>query len=267
MFDSGLGGLTVLDAIRALAPDLDVVYFADTIHVPIGDRPLEQIAAFGYDNVQHLLQFHPAAIVIACGSTCSAFDAKGSPEAPVPLLGIVEPGAREATALSRGKAIGVIATAATIAGGVFERAIRALAPDARVTSVPAPALVPIVEDGDLEGERARRAVAIACRPLVAARCDAVILGCTHYPHLRRWFVEALGPSVMLIDPALATARELVELLGPADPATTGSEGAVTFEVSADAAAFAALAERVTGERLGSVRQVDVRRRGDLSPRP
>ena len=240
MFDSGLGGLTVLGALQRKIGAVDVVYYADTAHVPYGDRALEEVDGFARAIIGKLLEEDPALIAIACGTTCSAFDRLGWPQLPVPLIGLVGPGARAAAIASRNGSIGVVATNATIRSGVFERALRAVRADARVTGVGAPALVPLVESGRWDSDEARAAVAACCAGLRAAACDTVILGCTHFPHLRRWFADALGPEVRLIDPADAVADEVAALI----PFAAGA-GSVRFEVSGDRDAFMSAAVRLT----------------------
>ena len=248
MFDSGLGGLTVLGAIRALVAATDVHYYADTIHVPYGDRQLEQVAGFARRIIDRLLEHDPAAIVIACGTTCSAFDALGWPEISVPLLGLVEPGARAASAATSSGSIGVIATNATAKSGVFERNILKLRPDAMVKTVGAPALVPIVESGAWASERARDAVTAYCAGFVQAGCDTVVLGCTHYPHLAAWFSAALGPSVRIVDPGVACAQDAARILLRLEP----EEARLSIEVSGDPDAFAASATLLTGVKIDDV---------------
>ena len=234
MLDSGLGGLTVLTALRALVPRADVVYFADTANVPYGDRALGEIAALGTRISERLAAVHdPCMVIVASGTTCGAFDRHGWPKVGVPLVGVIEAGARSAVRATRTGSIGVIATTGTVASGSFERSLRTFKSDARVTNVAAPALVPIVEAGESSSERAQLAVAAACTPLIAGACDAVILGCTHFPHLRRWFQVALGPGVALVDPADECAAEAVARL----PAAGGS-AAFVCEVSGDERLFA-----------------------------
>lgn len=250
--DSGAGGLTVLAAIAARLRNIEVIYYADTAYVPYGDRPLEDIAFLGNAIARHLQKFEPAAIVVASGSTCAAFDACGWPETAAKMVGVVDPGARAAAASSKSGAIAVVATSATIASRIFDRAIMSIAPDARVTGVPAPALVPIVEAGESKSERARRAVATVCRPILGARCDTVILGCTHFPHLQRWFEEALGTDVAIIDPALGAAEEVVDLVG------AGGTGdfRLIVEVSGSADDFAANAVQLSDMKIDELRRVD-----------
>lgn len=251
--DSGAGGLTVLTAIRKRVPDVDVIYFADTAHVPYGDRPLEEIARLGAATSRHLQNFSPAAMVVASGSTCAAFDACGWPLDNPNMIGVADAGAREAVAASVRGAIAVIATTATVRGQIFDRAITALAPGARVIGVPAPALVPIVEAGESDSERARRAVAIVCRPVLAAHCDAVILGCTHFPHLQKWFAQALPLGVAIVDPAIGVAEEVAELLEPLPPGS----GLLEVDVTGDERDFAANAARLSGVQIDSLRHVEL----------
>jgi glutamate racemase len=250
MFDSGLGGLTVLGAVRGLINATDVYYYADTAHVPYGDRELEQVASFARRIIERLLQHDPSAIVIACGTTCSAFDKLGWPTVPVPLIGLVEPGARSACATTNG-AIGVIATNATVKSGVFERKILEIRPNTVVKSVGAPALVPIVEGGRWATQQARDAVTASCTALKQAGCDTVVLGCTHFPHLLSSFAAALGPGVRIVDPGTASAQEAVRILARMEPLA----GKVSFEVSGDPDAFAATATLLSGLKIDDVKQV------------
>lgn len=251
MFDSGLGGLTVLGAVRALIGSVDVHYYADTAHVPYGDRELAQVAGFARRIIDRLLEHEPAAIVIACGTTCSAFDTLGWPKIAVPLVSLVEPGARAACAATENGNIGVIATNATIRSGVFERKILEIKPGALVKSVGAPALVPIVESGRWASTHARDAVTAYCAGLTRAGCDTVVLACTHFPHLRAWFEAALGPDVRIVDPGAACAQDAVRLLARLEPAPSG----LSFEVSGDPAAFASSATLLSGVKIDDVRKV------------
>jgi len=248
MFDSGLGGLTVLSAVRSSIDATDVVYFADTAHVPYGDRTLEEVSGFARRIIAHLMEREPAMIAIACGTTCSAFDKLGWPDIGVPLLGLVGPGSRMAASASRSGAIGVVATNATAKSGVFDRAIHAERAHAVVTSIGAPALVPIVERGDWATEDARAAVAACCEPFVRAKCDAVVLGCTHFPHLTTWFRDALGPGVRIIDPGEALGHDAAKILSALEP----QSGATDFEVSGDPDAFAKKAAVLLGAPASAV---------------
>ena len=259
LLDSGLGGLTVLSALRALTIDTDYVYFADTAHVPYGGRELSDVATLGAAIVKRLLVHEPSVIVVASGTTCAAFNDAGWPVSTVPLVGVVSHGALAAAAASRNGAIGVIATHATVKSGVFEREILKYRPDARVTSVAAPALVPIVESGGWASARAREAVALYCGQILRDGCDTLILGCTHFPHLTAWFRTTLGDDVTLVDPAAACAAKVSQMIAGLEQ----SRGALSFEVSGDKDEFAANAQLLTGTRIDSLRHVDLRLDGKV----
>ena len=261
LLDSGLGGLTVLHALRTLAPDPDVVYFADTANVPYGDRSLDEVASLGARIVERLSTYDPAAIIIASGTTCAAFDTCGWPASDAPLVGVIDAGAAMALRASRRGAVGVIATRGTIDSGCFERALLALAPGTRVTNVAAPALVPIVEAGESNSERANAAVLAACPRFRTAQCDAVILGCTHFPHLRAWFAAALGPGVALVDPAEECAARCIALLAERNirSAPSAAQGAAQFicEVSGDEREFARYAQMLGAPPMTSCTHVSL----------
>jgi glutamate racemase len=252
MLDSGLGGLTVLTELQRARADIDVVYFADTARAPYGDRPLRDVATFGQQIVQRARRYEPALMIVASGTTCAAFEAIAWKPDDMPIVGVVAAGARAAAALSASGRIGVIATAATIASGIFERKLRDVKPSLQITSVGAPKLVPLVESGQWASDEAKTAVAQYCEPFRAAGCDAVILGCTHFPHLLPWFERALGASVVLVDPAPACAQASAAMVAQGDPA----QGSLTFEVSGDADQFAQHAFDIAGVRAETVRHVD-----------
>lgn len=250
MFDSGLGGLTVLAQLRREMPDADIVYAADTARVPYGDRPLAQVAGFARDIIVHLTRHDPSLIVIACGTSCSAFEELGYPASDVPLLPVVDSGARAAARASSGGQIGVIATAATARSGVFERKIRQALPAARVTTVGAPKLVPLVESGAWHTPEADAAVADACKALTGS--DTVVLGCTHFPLLRESFTRALGADVVLADPAVECAKTATLMLSDAEPGA----GSLTFLISGDVESFVRHAAALGQAETARVHSVD-----------
>lgn len=253
MFDSGLGGLSVLTALRRALPDVDVIYAADTARVPYGDRPLAQVEGFSRQTISRLRRYNPSLLVIACGTTCSAFDAaRFVPD--LPTLAIVDCGVGAAAAGGPTARVGVIATAATISSGIFERKLKAQQPNTHVTSVSAPKLVPLVESGKWASDEAAAAVNEYCEPLRTAGCDAVILGCTHYPLLQPCFAQALGKDIPIIDPAHACAAMAAKMLA----GLPRGEGSLTFEVTGDVEEFTRAATRLCGVRATTTRQVDVR---------
>jgi glutamate racemase len=252
MFDSGLGGLTILTALQRRIPDADIIYAADTARVPYGDRTLEEVAGFARQIIAYLEQYAPSLLIIACGTSCSAFDALGQPQTSMLLLPVVDCGVRAALETSKRGRIGVVATAATIHSGVFERKIKRALPQASITSVSAPKLVPLVEAGAWRSEAARDAVEQCCAPFRGAACDTVVLGCTHFPHLEVWFRCALPADVALIDPALECARQAAVVLEPLKAGT----GTITFEVSGSPDEFMSRAADLADVAGSQVRRVD-----------
>lgn len=240
MFDSGLGGLTVLRALRSRLPDADIAYAADTAHLPYGDRSLNEVKGFATAIIQWLQRADPSVIVIACGTTCSAFHVFGAPDVcGVPMIPVVHAGAKAAARIMGADPVGVVATAATIHSKIFEDLIRRERAEAQVVSVAAPSLVPLIEAPDGDPVRLHDAIAGYCAPLLAARCATLVLGCTHYPLVRSVFEEVAGGAVRLIDPAEACAERAESILEGSAP----GRGELRFAVSGDPAVFARSASR------------------------
>jgi glutamate racemase len=248
LYDSGVGGLTVLHALRAAGIDTPVVYFADQAHVPYGDKTDAQIQGFLTENVRLLESLGVDAIVTACNTSCAVAQTHGWPPARVRILDLIATaGAHFAGTPYR--RIGVVATAATVRSGAYGRAIRRASPDATVIEVAAPALVPIVERGDAGSLAARDAVLAAVEAL-PSDLDALVYGCTHYPLLDRWFEGALPAGVARIDPAqaqAAAAGALVASLGIA-----GGDGSTSYYTNGDAVAFEAAVRRIGVDPAGRV---------------
>jgi glutamate racemase len=212
IFDSGLGGLTVAQAIVERLPHESTLYFGDTARVPYGPKSPETVRRYSLEIMRWLLGEGVKAIVIACNtSTAHALDALRS-ASPVPVLGVIEPGARAAVAASGGEPIGVIGTAGTIKSGAYERAIRALAPDIEIVSRACPLLVPLVEEGWLNHPATQLVAEEYLAPVRARNVATLVLGCTHYPLIKPLLQEVIGIGVRLIDSARETAAALAEIL-------------------------------------------------------
>jgi glutamate racemase len=212
VFDSGIGGLTVVAAIMQALPNERVVYVGDTARVPYGPKSPETVVRYSRQIAHWLLEQHVKAIVIACNTaTAHALDTLQR-ECPVPVIGVVQPGARAAVAATHTGHIGVIGTNGTINSGAYQRAIAALAPDAVVTQLACPLLVPLVEEGWLNHPATRMIVQEYLAPLRDQAVDTIVLGCTHYPLLAPLIQETVGPAVMLVDSAAETARALNAVL-------------------------------------------------------
>jgi glutamate racemase len=207
IFDSGLGGLTVLRRVREALLHQDMLFFADQAHVPYGDRAPDDLLRLMQQNVGWLDGEGVDVIVQGCNTSCAIASVYGWPKTRAPIIDLIE-SAAVAVERSGCKRIGVVATAATARSGAYKRRILSRVPDAEVFEIAAPALVPLVEAGKLHGEEPREAVADACAPL--DDIDAVVLGCTHYPLIAAHFEAYFGPYVQVIDPAIVHAERVVD---------------------------------------------------------
>jgi glutamate racemase len=248
LYDSGLGGLTVLAAVRAAGITQDVVYFADQAHSPYGDKSDAEIHGYLRDNLALLAEQRVEAVVTACNTSCAVAQRLGWPETPVPVLDLIATAGRS-FATTPHRRVAVIATAATVRSGAYGRAIRAARPDVDVVEIAAPKLVPIVERAEADSAGARDAVAeiVAAVPRDAG---AIVYGCTHYPLLDRWFAELLGSAVERIDPAAAQAAETARLVAARGVAPGASTTA--YYTNGDPDAFERAVRRWTGDRIGRV---------------
>jgi glutamate racemase len=210
IFDSGLGGITVVRRLREALPMHDIIFFADQAHVPYGDRSADELLSFMKYNLAWLDAEGVDAIVQGCNTTCATASRFGWPATRAPILDLID-SAAIAVERSGFKRIGVVATAATASSRAYTHHIRARVPHADVIEVAAPALVPLVEERKLEGDEPAQAVARACEPLIG-RVDAVVLGCTHYPLLEPHFERCFGPGVTVLDPAVVQSERAVELV-------------------------------------------------------
>lgn len=220
LFDSGLGGLTVLRQVHARHPHSPCLYLGDTARVPYGQRSPEDIRAIAREVVRWLRLQHVGVLVMACNtSNALAFDVAVA-EAGVPVVGLID----SAAAVIDSERVGVLATPATVASGAYRRAIHAIRPHARVVEVGCPAFVPLIEAGDLQDPALQAAAREYVAPLLEAAVDTVVLGCTHYPLLRPLLSELLPPEVRLVDPAEAAVQRLGPLLASLGDVPEGERG-------------------------------------------
>src|SRR5256714_7577712 len=215
VFDSGIGGLTVARALFERLPRESVIYFGDTARVPYGPKSPETVRRYSGEILAYLLRRGVKAVVVACNTSTAHALGSLKEQSPVPVVGVIEPGARAAVAATKTGTIGVIGTAGAIASGAYERAIKALRPDARVHGQACPLFVPLVEEGWVEHPAAELIAREYLEPLRRAKVDDLALGCTHYPLLKPLLARVMGSDVTLVDSAeetaTAVAREL-ELL-------------------------------------------------------
>lgn len=213
VFDSGLGGLTVAREIMRNLPGERIVYFGDTARVPYGNKSKQTIVRYSRQIVRFLKTQGIKAIVIACNTASALAIDEVAAEAGMPVIGVVEPGARVAAKVTRNKNIGVIGTKATVQTGAYIRAIHAIDPDINIIGQACPILVPLVEEGWTHDRITDEILMRYLDDLLEHGVDTIILGCTHYPLLRNAIRRLVGPDVSLVNPAYETALELERMLG------------------------------------------------------
>ena len=258
IFDSGVGGLTVVRALAERLPNEAMVYFGDTARVPYGPKSRETVRRYAREASTLLMSRGVKMVVIACNTaTAHAWDVLQR-ELPVPVLGVIEPGVQAAVAASRTGRIGVLGTAGTIASGVYDFAIRTRLPDARVYAQPCPLFVPLVEEGYVEHPATRLVTEEYLRPLRELDVDVTILGCTHYPLLRPLLQDVLGPEVTLVDSGAETAAHVHDLLEAQALLRTSPEApGHTFIASDSPLRFREVGRRFVGSLMGRVEEFDI----------
>jgi glutamate racemase len=253
VFDSGIGGLTVARELMRQLPSESIIYFGDTARVPYGPKSPDTVRRYSREIAAYLRERGVKALVVACNTATAHALGTLQAEESMPVVGVVQPGARAAVSASRGGRIGVIGTVGTIRSGAYERAIRALRPDAHVIARPCPLFVPLVEEGWLEHEATRMVAREYLGAFASERVDTLVLGCTHYPLLKPLIAEVLGPEVALIDSAeqtAAEARRTLEARGLLAPA--GSVPVRRYVASDAPDQFLRMAERFLGAPLDGV---------------
>ncbi len=259
VFDSGIGGLTVAQEVIRQLPHESVIYFGDTARVPYGPKSPETVRRYSREIAAFLRDEGVKGIVIACNTATAHALTTLRDELDMPVIGVVEPGARAAVAATSGGHIGVIGTAGTIKSGAYERAIRAISPDVMITARACPLLVPLVEEGWTDHDATRLVIKEYLEPLIAADIDTLVLGCTHYPLLKPILREVLGTSVRLIDSAEETAAETARTLANNEIAARGdAEPSYRFVASDDPLQFLQLGQRFLG---GTMEGVEIRTLG------
>ena len=208
IFDSGVGGLTVAKAIMEKIPGYDIIYFGDTAHTPYGTKSPETVMGYTVNNIEFLLSQGASVIVIACNTASSVATAGVLERFDVPIFEVITPAVKLAVSASKKFRFGVIGTRATITSGIYEKKILEMRPAAKIYSVACPLLVPLVEEGWLNKPEAAMIVKKYLHPLKTRRIDTLILGCTHYPLLKKVIQRKAGKQVHLIDSSISVAGDI-----------------------------------------------------------
>lgn len=260
IFDSGVGGLTVLREIHKALPQEDTVYLGDTARVPYGTKSPETVVRYAHEITEFLVSRDIKLLVVAC-NTASAVALDSLKEVfPIPIVGVIEPGARRAVSVTKSGRIAVIGTEGTVKSSAYTKAIKRLAPEVQVVTRACPLFVPLVEEGWVDNDVARLTARTYLQGLREEGVDTLVLGCTHYPLLKRIIGETVGMDVKLVDSAEETARTVAEILrggGLLRPAA--EQGNHHYFVTDVPAGFIRVGNRFLGGKLGDVYQVNLER--------
>jgi len=257
VFDSGVGGLTVLHECLVTMPNEDFVYLGDHARLPYGPRPLEEIARFAHEIATYLESEGVKLAVVACNAATSAALPGLQASLTVPVVGVIAPEAAAAVRATRNRRIGLLATQATVAAGRYEALVRTLDAGVRFSAVACPSLVPLIEAGEQTVDAVREYAA----PLKAAGCDTVILGCTHYPLVAPMLQRIFGRGVTLVTSGEGVARGVERALAARDllnPRT--DEGDYSFQTTGDVRSFKNLGTRFLQMPLSDIAHIDLQTR-------
>ena len=260
VFDSGVGGLTVVAELRRLLPNEAIYYIGDTARVPYGGKSPATIERYSVEISGMLLAQEAKMIVVACNTASAAAIPKLEASLPVPVTGVILPGAKAAVSTTHNGHVGVIGTRGTVRSGAYEKAIHALAPDVRVTSQACPMLVPAIEEGWFDSEITDAIISRYLGDLIHSGIDTLVLGCTHYPLLKPALARFLGPEIRLVDSAENCAiavRELLAQHGIAAPDET--PGTLEVALTDPPDGFLPVAEEALGLTVGEIHIAAVQR--------
>lgn len=258
IFDSGIGGLTVFKEIAKTLPNENIIYLGDTARVPFGTKSRETVIKYTIQNSLFLLDQGIKAIVIAC-NTASAYGLETIRNYfKVPVLGVIEPGAKMAVSVTKNKKIGVIGTEGTIRSQAYQKAIASLDPKTTTQSQACPLLVPLAEEGWFEGEVVEKILSTYLADFKKSEIDTLILGCTHYPLFKKVITKVLSPSIQLVDSAVETAQSLKEILAKMEIAQKSSARGTTRFFSTDAPErMQRVGKLFLGEEIKEVTKVEI----------
>jgi len=260
VFDSGVGGLTVAREIMRNLPKEDIVYFGDTARVPYGSKSKDNIIRYSRQIINFLKTKNVKAIVIACNTASALALDTVKEEFDIPIIGVVEPGARAALAVTQTKKIGVIGTEATVRSSMYEQIIQGSRPDVQVVAKACPLFVPLVEEGFKKHHVTDEIIDYYLADMRESDIDALILGCTHYPLLRSKIREYVGEKITLVNPAYETAMDLQKLLQEHDmenPDIEGDHGSYSFYVSDAADKFKQFANSILPYDIETTKQINI----------
>lgn len=258
VFDSGIGGLTVLKEILTELPFEGTIYLGDTARVPYGIRSPETVTRYSFENTRFLSSKGIKMLVVACNTVSSVSLDAIRKSVNVAVIGVIEPGAKAAVAATKNKRVGVIGTAATIRSGSYAKAIQSADPHIEVFPLPCPLFVPLVEEGWTEGPIVEMTAERYLGDVKKKEIDTLVLGCTHYPLLKKVLSKIMGPDVKLIDSAIETAVEIKKTLAGLSLLNQTSENtAREFYVTDSPDKFLEIGERFIGRKIEFIKKIEL----------
>jgi glutamate racemase len=252
VFDSGLGGLTVVKALKSVLPAEDIVYLGDTARLPYGTKSAEAIRKFAVQDTEFLIGRNVKMVIVACHSACSVALEELQKRYTLPIVGVIDPGARAAVEATRNNRIGVIGTNLTITSGSYERAIRGYRRNVEIVAKSTPLFVPLAEEGWLNNDVAYCAAAAYLKPFKDEEIDTLLLGCTHYPLLKKVIARAFGRKIRLVDSSEETARAARSVLEQLNLLGKSGRPGYRFYLSDLSPNFKEICSRFLGEPVGEV---------------
>ena len=256
VFDSGIGGLTVLQKIIETLPKENTVYLGDTARAPYGTKSVETVLRYSFENTEFLVQKGVKAVVVACNTSTAIALTRLRDSLSIPVIGVIEPGVRRAIKSTKNKRVGVIGTEATIQSGAYTRALKEADGGVEVYSRACPLFVPLVEEGWTDNDVVEMTVKAYLGSLKQSGIDALILGCTHYPLLKKAIREFIGSGVRLVDSAEETAKEVETTLKKAVLTRRNGKGIHSFFVTDAPDRFIEVGRRFLGEKVASAVRIE-----------
>lgn len=258
IFDSGIGGLTVLKEISRELPHESTIYLGDTARVPYGIRSSETVTRYSFENAKFLFSKDIKVLVIACNTASSVSLEPIKSSVPIPVLGVIEPGAKAAVSSTKNKKVGVIGTEATIKSNSYTKAIKTIDRDVEVFSLLCPLFVPLVEEGWTEGKIVEMIAERYLNNIKDNGIDTLVLGCTHYPLLKKVISKVMDEKVNLIDSAIETAREIKTILSNFSLLRTDTSNIIhEFYVTDSPERFMDVGEKFLGEKIYYIKKIEL----------
>ena len=259
VFDSGLGGLTVLKEIIKVLPNENIVYFGDTARVPYGPRSKETIMEYTFQAINFLISKNVKAIVIACNTATARCLKEANEKYNIPIIGVIEAGARTASYSTKNKIVGVIGTEGTVNSKAYDKEIKKIDNEIKIVSKACPLFVPIIEEGWADTEVAHLTAKEYLKELLEQDIDSLVLGCTHYPILKKTIGDIVGENIKLVNPAKETAKDLSTILKQQNILRDKSDATYEYYVSDIPEKFISIGQQFIKRDMDDVEKIDIQK--------